>query len=100
MPANSTSVLSAVPFIQVGTNEARSISGTGRVSDAYYAFWTDTVHHFEPIGLFAVRPGDRISASLVLSHRRWTVSIVDHSSGAHRTVSTRDEAAARFELAS
>jgi hypothetical protein len=87
------------PFIQVGTIECRGVSPAGRAYDLYDAFWTDATHHFRPIGVFAVKPGDQIAARLSLARRRWTVEIVDATLGKHARLSTADEANASFSLA-
>ena len=54
---------------------------------------------FYPQSLFAVRPGDAISASLTLSHHRWTVEIRDATSGARSRFLTSDETQASFNEA-
>jgi hypothetical protein len=92
-PAQSDS-----PFIQAGSIEERSPS-RATANDVYRAFWTDTVHHFLPILLFVVRPGDELSAKLTLAHHWWTVSIMDATSGSRANLSTSDEAQARFDMA-
>lgn len=83
------------PFVQIGVNEERH----PRVSDDYYyAFWSDTRHHFYPVDLFDVQPGDRITAAMALSKGRcrWTLSISDARARATRRFSTADEGAGRF----
>ncbi len=87
------------PDIQVGTNEERRSPSPGRPYDVYSAFWTDNVHSFYPQSLFAVRPGDDISASLTLSHHRWAVAIRDATSGARSRFLTSDETQASFNEA-
>lgn len=87
-----------IPFIQVGTNENREV-WRHHAANVYYAFWTDTVHRFEPIALFAVRPGDLVAAKLMRARRDWVVSIIDATSGARRIFSTRDEARYTFDSA-
>jgi Peptidase A4 family len=85
------------PFIQAGTNEGRFASPDGRhSSDVYWAFWTDTRHHFLPITLFPVQPGDRIDAALTLRQGQWTISLVDLSSRTSVTFSTSEEARSSF----
>lgn len=88
-----------VPFIQVGTFEGRVTSQFGQQRDVYYAFWTDTVRDFRPIALFVVRPGDEISAKLTLADGRWSISVVDGTSGWHRELSTSDDTHAVFTAA-
>jgi hypothetical protein len=79
------------PFIQIGTNEDRSAN-----TDTYTAFWSDTAHHFHPVRLFAVAPGDRVSASMQLGAGHWTLLIRDVNSGAHQRVRTTQEATGSF----
>ena len=100
------STLANTPFIQVGTEEARVRCPRGapracRPFDIYFAWWSDTAHHFRAIPLFFgfVRPGDRVSASLVLKRGRWTVSLSDARSHTRARFSTRQETRARFDLA-
>lgn len=94
------------PFIQVGTIEVRRSPRQGQPQDGYFAFWSDTKHGFHlqglfegSQGLFEVNPGDEISASLTLSHHRWTVEILDATSGQKSRFSTRDETQASFNRA-
>lgn len=88
-----------VPFIQVGVMESRGWTSSERVSNAYFAFWTDSAHGFQPISLFPVRPGDEISARLTLEDKRWQVMILDATSGAHKELYTADEGLASFNEA-
>ena len=88
-----------IPFIQVGVIESRGWSSNERVSNAYFAFWTDSVHGFQPISLFSVRAGDEISARLSLENKRWRVAILDTTSGAHEELDTKDEGLASFDQA-
>jgi hypothetical protein len=93
---------SKAPFIQIGTNEAllspaqSQQPGSLRV---YYAFWSDVVHHFHPVILFQVAPGDSLSASMSLVHGVWTLAISDHTSGSSARLTTRDETDAAFNEA-
>jgi Peptidase A4 family len=87
------------PFIQVGSDELEA-SHPGDAPEARYeAFWSDVSHGFHPQALFRVNPGDDISASLTLAHKRWTLAIVDLSSGAAAHFSTGAEAHASFNEA-
>jgi hypothetical protein len=86
-------------FIQVGINETRYASSAGRQLDVYWAFWTDTAHHFLPINLFSVRPGDVLWASLAHRRGQWTVVIRDLSSGTGTVLTTRQEGRASFDWA-
>jgi hypothetical protein len=88
-----------IPFIQVGVNEERGLPATGRTRDDYYAFWTDTAHHFEPIRLFDVHAGDQIETGLSLGHGTWRVRILDATSGARSDFATRDETGVTFNAA-
>jgi hypothetical protein len=85
------------PFIQIGTNEQHISPPQARrhVPD-YYAFWSDTKREFHPQFLFRVSPGDDLRASLALAHKRWTLAIVDQTSGASAHFSTGDEAHGSF----
>jgi hypothetical protein len=75
------------PFIQVGTIDERDGAGF----DDYYAFWSDTAHHFHPVGMLSVLPGERVSATLALVGHRWRIRLVDHTSQQTRQVFTRNE---------
>jgi hypothetical protein len=104
--AEAAGASSSAPFIQVGTNEDRVSRGgvgvnlAGFNPDLYSAFWTDTAHSFVPVALFAVRPGDRITASLALTHGGvWEVRIADVNSHVSRTITTRQEGGAHFDEA-
>jgi hypothetical protein len=85
----------AAPFIQIGTNEEREHSRYGN-SDHYYVFWSDTAHHFHPVGLFGVVPGDRVRASLQHDGGHWILRAYDLDSRIHRQVRTAEETSARF----
>jgi hypothetical protein len=95
---------SNAPFIQIGTNEAllppdlkqAQLPGSLRV---YYAFWSDVVHHFHPVILFQVSPGDSLSATMSLIDGVWTLAISDHTSGSSARLTTRDETHAAFNEA-
>jgi hypothetical protein len=75
------------------------VSRSGNAHNVYYAFWTDTAHRFSPIPLFAVRPGDDVSARLRFANGCWVISIADSTSGSHAVRYTRDETGAAFDLA-
>jgi len=80
------------PFIQIGTNEQRvSPAEVLERGPGYYAFWSDTKGAFHPRPFFRVSPGDDIRASLALARKRWTLAIVDTTSGASAHFSTGDE---------
>jgi hypothetical protein len=83
-------------FIQVGTTEARA---HGIHYTFYRAFWSDRAHHFHPVFLLKVHRGDRVSASLTLASGRWTVAILDRTTGQAARFSTADEAGGPFNLA-
>jgi hypothetical protein len=51
------------------------------------------------VSLFAVHPGDAVSARMTLAGGRWTLTIADHTTGASHRVSTTQEAGGRFGLA-
>jgi hypothetical protein len=87
------------PFIQVGINEECEPDSSGHGVDYYYAFWSDTAHHFHPEFLFGVQPEDTIAATLDHRAGRWQVSIKDAAAGHQAAFVTRDEASARFDLA-
>ncbi|MGD1058902.1 MAG: G1 family glutamic endopeptidase [Solirubrobacteraceae bacterium] len=87
-------------FIQIGVNEARLRPfALGARFTQDYAFWSDVANHFHAHLLFPVYPGDRISASLMLAHRQWMLTIVDKTSRATAHFATRDEASASFNQA-
>ncbi len=90
------------PFIQIGTNEQVLLAlarRSGATVTEDFAFWSDTSHHFHAQTLFAVHPGDRISARLVLAHRKWALTIIDATSGASAHFLTAQETHAPFNLA-
>jgi hypothetical protein len=68
-------------FIQIGVIESRfSPPHKQGTVDEYFAFWTDTARHYKAKLLFAVSPGDSLSASLMLATNRWTLAITDDAS--------------------
>jgi Peptidase A4 family len=86
------------PFIQVGVGEmAGDWTGSGLLPPSYEAFWTDAERGDHGYALFTVHPGDRVLASITLSHRHWILSIVDGA--VHRRVITTEEAGAEFQQA-
>jgi peptidase A4-like protein len=87
------------PFIQIGTNEERGLPHPRPSNYGYYAFWSDTVRHFHAQFLFRVNPGDSLSASLTLAHKRWALRIVDETSGVKEHFLTGDEAGGSFNVA-
>jgi hypothetical protein len=86
------------PFIQVGTQEEKraGTSSGSRPYDFYAAFWSDTARDFRPYKLLNVSPGDVVTASLSLSHGRWTVRIRDETSGASNGLITPQEGTSHF----
>jgi hypothetical protein len=88
-------------FIQIGTNErgAPLIEAGKPDRGRYEAFWSDPKWGFHPLFIFRVNPGDDVSASLSLSHKRWMLAIVDATSGAAAHFSTGDETHASFSEA-
>ena len=91
---------SSGPFIQVGIAEERQIPTDdvklGLPSAGYraywYAFWSDTYHHFRLLPLAPVSPGDVVDASLRLVRGQWKVRLVDALSLLTVHFATRDEA--------
>jgi Peptidase A4 family len=87
------------PFIQIGSTEAEGFH-PGDAPEAHYdAFWSDVRQGSHPHTLFRVNPGDDLSASLMLAHKRWTLAIVDTSSGAVARFSGSADTGAPFEEA-
>ena len=87
-------------FIQIGTDEEHQpLRREPSEGAEYTAFWSDSAHDFHPQFLLHVRAGDEVSASLELAHGRWTLAIVDRSSGVGARVATRAETHARFSVA-
>jgi hypothetical protein len=99
----------SAPFIQIGINEERNYDALAQAMpgppgarfhrDRYYAFWSDTPLHFHPQFLFGVHPGDRLSASLSLAHRRWTLDISDGTTLATSRFTTSQEGRGSFNQA-
>jgi hypothetical protein len=87
-------------FVQIGDIAAR-VKPRGKQGpvNGYFTFWSDTARHFKPKLLFPVRPGDTLSASLTLAHRRWTLAITDDTSAAKAHFSMMAEAEAPFNQA-
>jgi hypothetical protein len=86
-------------FIQIGTSELHGYSQAHVVENRYWAFWSDTARNFHPQFLFRVKPEDALSASLALAHKRWALTIVDHTSGSKARFSTSEDANASFDEA-
>lgn len=82
------------PFIQVGVEELPV--GTDPKDSGYEVFWADT-ENLLPSPLFFAHAGDRLSASLTLSHRHWTIGVADGAM--HRRVVTAEEGTGSFQLA-
>ncbi len=91
-------------FIQIGSNEElltaslthHAVHGALR---GYYAFWSDVAHHYHPISLFQVSPGDVLRARMTLADGKWTLAIDDATSGATAHLTTTDETTAAFNQA-
>ena len=80
------------PFVQVGINEERwPAEGFLPAMNHYYAYWSDTTHHFHPVFLAYVYPGDRVVANLSRHRSKWRISITDEVLHATYRVSTNDE---------
>jgi Peptidase A4 family len=87
-------------FIQIGTSEDGFWPKHNRRAAGYdFAFWSDIGHHFRAQRIFAVQPGNRISATIKLASGRWTLAITDLTSGAKFQISTPEEANASFNAA-
>jgi hypothetical protein len=87
-------------FVQIGAIEARLWSLQKHMTvDTYSAFWSDTAHHFKAKLLFAVSPGDTLSARLTLAHRQWTLAITDNTSRREARFSIGGEDEAPFTQA-
>jgi Peptidase A4 family len=78
------------PFVQVGIEAYANAPG-------YEAFWSDTARGGVVSDLFTVHAGDRVSASLTLSQRHWTIVIGDGA--AHRRIVVAAPGTAKFQLA-
>jgi Peptidase A4 family len=89
-------------FIQIGVNEGRYVPGTdadlhfvvGQNQPLMYAFWSDTDHHFHPVPLPRVKPGDVVHASLMLVNGRWQLRFSDPQASVNVSLTTHDEAGA------
>jgi Peptidase A4 family len=89
------------PFIQIGTTEQLGFSGAAHQqlqgsSDAYFAFWSDVVHHYHGVLLFPVSPGDKLSATMKLADGKWALAITDQTTGAQASLTTRQETDGAF----
>lgn len=82
------------PFIQIGTREERGTSGAGSAAAPaqYAAFWSDADHHYRPVLLGSLQPGNIVNASLSFAHGQWRLLIVDHHLRLSMRLSTRQEA--------
>jgi hypothetical protein len=81
-----------LPFVQVGISEDES----DYQPPTDKAFWSDNAHHFNAVPIFSVKPGDRVSVSLVHAHRHWIITAVDGTT--HRRIATSQEGGATFGL--
>lgn len=86
-------------FVQTGVNEGRLESRSGKVVAFYYAFWSDTGHHFKAQPLFPANAGDSFSAALTLAHKNWLLTLTDNSSGRKARFSIGSETEAPFNQA-
>jgi hypothetical protein len=87
-------------FVQIGAIEGRLFSPQKhKTVDAYYAFWSDTARHYKAKVLFAVSPGDTLSASLTLAGKHWALAITDNTSQREARFSIGDEVEAPFTQA-
>ena len=85
--AQATGVAKRAPFIQVGTTEDRGPDSR----PVYAAFWTDTRRGYHPQILFHLHPGDVVSCGLTMVAGRWSVLILDRTSGQKALFQTREE---------
>jgi hypothetical protein len=87
------------PFIQIGTEEwdADPARDPRR---SYFAFWSDTKHHYLDQPLFNIDPGDTVSATLKLTGGRWVLGIIDTTTGTNAYFSTAQETNGSFTQAS
>jgi hypothetical protein len=98
--ARAPSTNRGTPFIQIGVTEHALTPTAKRLpGGSYEAFWSTTGRGSHPQFLFPVDAGDDISASLTLAHGRWTLAIVDGTSGVAARLSTSAEARASFNEA-
>jgi hypothetical protein len=93
-----------VPFIQVGTTEEAAPGcpphARGCPKVFYEAWWTDTDLDVSPQRLsLAVRPGDRMSATLRLAGGDWSVQMSDGRTHKRSLIRTRQETQASFDQA-
>jgi hypothetical protein len=81
------------PFIELGTHE--QVPGAGKDD---IAWWSDLAHDFAPQRLFAVSPGDRLTARMTLVDHVWHLEMRDLST--HRTAhATADAGDATYDQA-
>jgi len=83
-------------FIQVGTAELRADSHDQTAGNRYWAFWSDTAHHFHPVFLFSTQPRDDVTATLARARTGWFITIVDETSHRQARFATAEEGAAPF----
>ena len=94
--AEALPVTSGAPFIQVGIAEIPD--GPNPKIALYDVSWcAGTAHYCPPSQLFFVHAGDKLSVSLTLSHRHWTIVVTDGPK--RRRIVTAEEGTNRFQLA-
>lgn len=86
-------------FIQIGVAELHEATRVQTNDDRYWAFWSDSTRQFRLQFLFRVKPDDALSASLILAHERWELSIMDHTSGFKAQFYTTEDARPLFDEA-
>ncbi len=79
-----------LPFIQAGIDEDE----TDHQPPTDKAFWSDNAHHFYPVPLFSVRPGDKVSVSLTHARGHWIITAADGRT--RRRIVTSQEGYATF----
>jgi hypothetical protein len=83
----------AAPFVQVGVNEGKTDAAS---APFYYAFYSTTRLRFHPVHLFAVSPGDHVSATLRRRGARWRIEFADRTAGRERQLAVVEGAGRRF----
>jgi hypothetical protein len=81
---------SSAPFVQVGTLESSP--------SVYAAFWTDTLHHFQPQVLGFVPVGDEVAARIVRTASGWRLTIDDLTQHVAESASSTDGRGTPFSL--
>lgn len=87
-------------FVQIGVIEARVPLAHKRAPvGGYFTFWSDAGHHFKETPLFRVHAGDDLSAHLTHAHKRWTLAIIDTTTGAKANFTIANEPEATYNEA-